>query len=113
MHVMRLFDERARARRFEQISIRAFWLADGFVMAIEKPRRWRRSDITTESVRRACESEKLTIEALRDMYPRCPEKVLYAALWREDDKGNINYGTSIRSAWWMSDEEKASYARRG
>lgn len=69
-----------------------------------------RKDITQEMVLLACEEftrENQTgpftpkpncIERLRAR-TGAPEKVLYAAMWREEDRGTIDYGVSVRCAW--------------
>ncbi|MAM24019.1 MAG: hypothetical protein CML55_01365 [Rhodobacteraceae bacterium] len=65
-------------------------------------RRWKRSDI----------SERLVLEVysrpFEERYPAdevlmretgAPEKVVWAAMMREDDRGSLDYGVNLRGGW--------------
>ena len=63
----------------------------------------KRSDIPTKAVLIACHrfhngDELAPWEILMDEFD-APEKVVYAAMEREDNKGRIDYGVSLRTAW--------------
>ena len=64
----------------------------------------KRSDIPTIEVLIACHQfhkEKNGItpwQALMDKFS-APEKVVYAAMDRDCDKGLLDYGTTLRTAW--------------
>ena len=63
----------------------------------------KRSDIPTIAVLKACDSfhngnAPAPLEALMDEFG-APENVVYAAMEREDDKGLIDYGVSLRTAF--------------
>lgn len=68
----------------------------------------KRKDISTIDVLSACHQFHTTNETrapwkiLVDTLG-APEKVVYAAMEREADKGLIDYGTSLRTAW-VTDE---------
>lgn len=63
----------------------------------------KRSDIPTKAVLMACHrfhngADLAPLEILMHEF-NAPEKVVYAAMEREDSKGRINYGVSLRTAW--------------
>jgi hypothetical protein len=62
-----------------------------------------RKDITPAQVVQACQdrqngSDKNTVQLLMERTGQ-HENVAYAALYRDSDRGLIEYGTSIRGAW--------------
>lgn len=62
----------------------------------------KRSDISTIEVLKACIERKQTKEFITDMLMQkfnVPEKVVYAALNRDNDNGYIDFGVSLRTAW--------------
>jgi hypothetical protein len=64
----------------------------------------KRSDITTEQVVRACFMfhERISNEAPWKILMKktgAPEKVVYAAMQRDEDRGYIESGVSTRTAW--------------
>lgn len=70
----------------------------------------KRHDISTLIVLLAAESahsEKrfMTWEYIQKM-TGAPEKVIYAAMKREDDRGYLEWGVSLRTAW-LTNEGKA------
>ena len=63
-------------------------------------------DITTFHVLICCKlfhieghNSGSSFKRLCDKFPNHPAKVIYAAMDREDTKGFIEWGTSIRGAW--------------
>ncbi|MCK5019632.1 MAG: hypothetical protein KAS32_21415 [Candidatus Peribacteraceae bacterium] len=64
----------------------------------------KRSDIPTKAVLLACHKrhegggELAPWQALMQEF-KAPEKVVYAAMERDDERGLIDYGVSIRHAW--------------
>lgn len=63
----------------------------------------KRSDIPTKAVLIACHrfhdgDGSAPYKVLADKF-NAPEKVVYAAMEREDNKGLIDYGVSLRTAW--------------
>ena len=79
----------------------------------------KRSDITDLSVVAACcaahqageaqavkmidptvgDGGRFSVDYLRDLYPEAPDKVLLVAMERAHDRGFIEYGITLRSAW--------------
>lgn len=63
----------------------------------------KRKDISTKDVLIACHKfhngdEKAPWQILMDEF-NAPEKVVYAAMKRDEKKGLIDYGVSLRTAW--------------
>lgn len=57
----------------------------------------KRSDLTTEMILRAIDRHGLRAwEALVEDYPA---KVVRAALYRENDAGNLDYGVCVERSW--------------
>jgi hypothetical protein len=65
-------------------------------------KQWQRKHISTALVLAAAESCPRPIDAVV-MFLGCPRKVAVAAFERELDKGYIEYGVSIDTAW-ITDE---------
>lgn len=60
------------------------------------------SDIPTEDILIAYHNKTLTRPGyviLFEQYPDCPYKVMWSAIEREDDRGYLDYGTSLNTAW--------------
>ena len=79
-----------------------------------------RRDISTLTVLTACERAFVRDDQQRVVDGRmsweiiqaetgAPEKVVYAAMQREDDRGMIEWGVSLRTAW-LSDKGKQKLA---
>jgi hypothetical protein len=73
----------------------------------------RRRDITTKivleaAVRASLERRMMTWEYIHEA-TGAPEKVIYAAMQREDDRGYLDWGVSLRTAW-ITKEGKAKLA---
>jgi hypothetical protein len=67
-------------------------------------RHWKRSDVTDEQVIRACieaHGETNGSRSLENLMATtgAPEKVCAAAMQRTCDRGLINYGVSLATAW--------------
>ena len=77
-------------------------------------KRWKRSDISTECV--------LSVYArpYKDRYPAdevlqaetgAPNKVVWAAMLREEEKGFIEYGCNLRGGWLTQEGESELLAQ--
>ena len=71
-------------------------------------KKYKRKDISTASVLLACRVAHRrrgvsSYDILQALYPRCPEKVIISAMFREVDRGNIEYGVSIGTAWCVDE----------
>ena len=69
----------------------------------------KRSDISTLTVLMGCKAahttyECMSYEAINNICPAA-DKVIYAAMGREVDKGLIDYGVSLRTAFLTADGE--------
>jgi len=71
----------------------------------------KRSDITTAMVLGAIDAAGATggHKAFGSLVEHYPYKVVYAAWLREDNRGHIDWGTSILGAW-LTDEGKLALA---
>ena len=72
-----------------------------------RDKEFKTSMVSTEDVlcsclmshREAAFANKTSLQCLQIFYPNFPIKVLYRAMERECDKGLIEYGTSLCTAW--------------
>lgn len=63
---------------------------------------WKRSDISRRTVLEVYARPSRTRGPADEAIMRetgAPEKVVWAAMMREDDLGHIDYGTSLRGGW--------------
>ena len=63
---------------------------------------WKRSDITERKILEVCArpfDDRFPLDETLMRETGAPLKVVWSALEREYDKGNIDCGTSLRGAW--------------
>ena len=67
----------------------------------------KRKDISTLIVLEAAKNHAgmMTWECIKEI-TGAPEKIIYAAMQREDDRGYLEWGVSLRTAW-LTDKGKA------
>ena len=64
--------------------------------------RWKRSDIsslTVLAIYARPQSEKWPADEVLARETGAPIKVCWAAMWREDAKGYLDYGINLRGGW--------------
>lgn len=70
----------------------------------------KRADITTIDVLKACngpfEIGNSPFQKLKAKFVNYPEKIIYAAMLRDEKAGLIDYGTSIRGAFITKEGEE-------
>ena len=86
----------------EEIFERERLIFDAEIKAKRECRKWKRSHITTARVLEAYSrphEKRWPVDEVLQAETGAPLKVVWAAMWREEGKGFVDYGTSLRGGW--------------
>ena len=73
---------------------------------------WKREDITTEQVLDVYarpHADRYPADEVLSRETGAPLKVVWAAMYREDDAGHLDYGSNLRGGW-LTDKGKQTLA---
>lgn len=65
-------------------------------------KKWKRSDISTECVLGVYarpHKDRYPVDEVLQTETGAPNKVIWAAMWREEGRGFIEYGCNLRGGW--------------
>jgi|TARA_Y100000296_G_scaffold83510_1_gene114528 hypothetical protein len=75
---------------------------------------WKRSDISTESVLSVYarpHKDRYPVDEVLQAETGAPNKVVWAAMLREEDRGFIDYGCNLRCGWLTQEGESELLAQ--
>ena len=89
----------------EEIFAREALIFEEELKAKRAGRKWKRSHITTARVLDVYSrphEERWPVDEVLQAETGAPFKVVWAAMWREEERGFVDYGTNLRGGWLTS-----------